>query len=255
MSAAHPPPLARLAVIPARGGSQRIARKNVRRFAGVPMIEYAIRAARASGLFDHIVVSTDDAEIASVARHAGAELPFTRPAHLADAHTATVPVVAHAIPACRALGWRVDTVCCIYPAVPLLPVDALAAGLALLDAGECSYTFPVLRYHAPIQRALRRDAAGRTLPFHPEYAQTRTQDLEAAFHDAGQFYWGHAASWLAGAPLHLNARTLELPAHSVVDIDTPADWARAEALARVRGNPLAAAVQMSAVPSGAEVCA
>lgn len=246
----------RLALIPARGGSQRIPRKNVRPFAGVPMIDYAIRAARASGLFEHVVVSTDDAEIAEQARRAGAELPFLRPADLADAHTPTVPVVAHAIQACRLIGWRVDTVCCLYPAVPLLPADALAAGLALLEAGDCNYTFPVQRYRAPIQRALRRDAAGHTLPFHPEHAQSRTQDLEPAFHDAGQFYWGHAKAWLSGARLHGYARTLLLPDDAAVDIDTPEDWARAEALFLARRAPSqpALAPHPAAAAHDAEVC-
>lgn len=228
--------LARIAVIPARGGSKRIARKNILHFAGVPMLAYAIQAARGTGLFSHVVVSTDDAEVADVARDAGAELPFLRPAELADDRTPTVPVIAHAIKACRALGWRVDVVCCIYPGVPLLPADAIAQGLALLEAGHCAYVFPVLPFRAPIQRALRRESDGRSRPFYPEHAQTRTQDLEPAFHDAGQFYWGHAMAWLDGLSLHGHARTLVLPEDSVVDIDTRADWARAEAafMARAR---------------------
>ncbi|MEO8806910.1 MAG: pseudaminic acid cytidylyltransferase [Burkholderiaceae bacterium] len=219
----------RLAVIPARGGSKRIPRKNILPFAGVPMIGHAIRAARASGLFDHVIVSTDDAQIADVARREGAEVPFMRPAALADDHTATVPVIGHAILACQALGWAVDSVCCLYPAVPLLPPQALAQGLELLDVGECDYVFPVLAFGSPIQRALQRTNDGRTSPFFPEHAQTRTQDLAPAYHDAGQFYWGRAPAWLAGLSLHAHARTLVLPEGSVIDIDTPADWARAEA--------------------------
>jgi len=226
----------RLAVIPARGGSKRIPRKNVRPFAGVPLIAHAIRTARASGLFDHVVVSTDDAEIADVARDAGAELPFLRPAALADDHTGTVPVVGHAIAACRALGWRVEQVCCVYPAVPLLPAAALAEALALLASGDSDYVFPVLAFRSPIQRALRRGDDGRTQPFFPESTQTRTQDLPPAFHDAGQFYWGRAQAWLDGLSLHGNARTLVLPDDSVVDIDTPDDWARAEALFAARSE-------------------
>ncbi len=226
----------RIAVIPARGGSKRIPRKNVRPFAGLPLIAHAIRTARASGLFDHVVVSTDDDEIAEIARRAGAELPFVRPAELADDHTGTVPVVGHAIGACRALGWRVEQVCCIYPAVPLLPVAVLAEALALLASGDSDYVFPVLAFRSPIQRALRRGDDGRTQPFYPESTQTRTQDLPPAFHDAGQFYWGRAQAWLDGLSLHGNARTLVLPDDSVVDIDTPDDWARAEALFAARGE-------------------
>lgn len=224
----------RLAVIPARGGSKRIPRKNIRAFAGRPMIGSAIDLARASGLFDHVVVSTDDAEVADVARQLGAEVPFIRPDELANDHTPTVPVVAHAIRACRELGWRVDTVCCIYPAVPLLQVSDLVAALELLEQGDAPYAFPVLAYRSPIQRALRRDADGRSAPFHPEHAQTRTQDLPPAFHDAGQFYWGRASAWLDGLALHADARTLVLDEGRAVDIDTPADWALAEALFAAR---------------------
>lgn len=223
----------RLAVIPARGGSKRIPRKNIRAFAGRPMIAYAIGAARASGLFDHVVVSTDDAEIAAIAAAEGAELPFTRPADLADDHTPTVPVIAHAIGACRALGWDVQQVCCIYPGVPLIRAEDIAEALRLLDAhGGHGYTFPVTPFPSAIQRALRRGADGRVAPFHPEYVNTRTQDLEPAFHDAGQFYWGQAEAWLAGLSIHANGRAIVLPEWRVVDIDTPADWERAEAMVR-----------------------
>ncbi len=224
----------RIAVIPARGGSKRVPRKNLRPFAGRPMIGYAIGVAQRSGLFERIVVSTDDAEVAAVARTLGADVPFLRPAELADDFTPTVPVIAHAIRACAELSWHARLACCIYPAVPLLQPQTLADALALLEAGDAPYAFPVLAYRAPIQRALRRDLNGRSAPLHPEYMQTRTQDLPAAFHDAGQFYWGRAEAWLAGTPLHADACTLVCDEGSVVDIDTEADWALAEALYRVR---------------------
>ena len=220
----------RLALIPARGGSKRIPRKNVKPFAGQPMIAYAIQGARAAGVFDRIVVSTDDAEIAEIARAHGAELPFTRPASLADDHTGTREVIAHAITACRSLGWTVDEVCCIYPGVPLLRGEDLAAALNLLSPTRAEYVFPVTEFPSAIQRALRRSDDGLTAPFYPEHTQTRTQDLEHAFHDAGQFYWAHAETWLTLPSIHANARTLVLPSWRVVDIDTPADWERAEAL-------------------------
>ena len=224
----------RIAIIPARGGSKRVPRKNIRPFAGRPMIAYAIDAARRSGLFDRIVVSTDDAEVAAAAQREGAAVPFLRPAALADDHTPTVPVIAHAIRTCAELGWRADLACCIYPAVPLLQPETLAAALALLEASDAPYAFPVLAYRAPIQRALKRDAQGRSAPLHPEFALTRTQDLPAAFHDAGQFYWGRSQAWLAGNTLHADACTLVCGEGSVVDIDTEADWALAEALYRLR---------------------
>lgn len=222
----------RLAVIPARGGSKRIPRKNIRDFAGKPMIAYAIDAALASGCFDRMIVSTDEAEIADIARARGAEVPFLRPADLADDHTPTVPVIAHAIAACRDLGWPVETACCIYPGVPLIDPADLAEGLAMLEAAREGYVFPVAPFPSAIQRALRRADDGHVEPFDPRHVATRTQDLEPAYYDAGQFYWGGAEAWLAGLPIHANGRTIVLPEWRVVDIDTPDDWDRAERLYR-----------------------
>jgi pseudaminic acid cytidylyltransferase len=218
----------KLAVIPARGGSKRIPRKNVKPFAGKPMIAYAICAARDAGVFDRIVVSTDDPEIAAVARDWGAELPFVRPAELSDDLTATAPVMAHAI---RALGAPDDAaVCCIYPGVPLLKGADLAAALALYEEGGFDYVFPVIAFSSPIQRALMRGADGAVQSMHPEFAYTRTQDLPPAYFDAGQFYWGRAAAWLAGRSAHLGGRSIVLPEWRAVDIDNADDWVRAEAL-------------------------
>jgi pseudaminic acid cytidylyltransferase len=222
----------RIAVIPARGGSKRIPRKNIKLFAGKPMIAYAIEAARASGLFDHVIVSTDDDEIMAVSTEYGAETPFRRPIELADDFTPTVPVVAHAIEASRAIGFAVDTACCIYPGVPFIEAADLVDGLALLETGDAPYAFPVTSFASPIQRALRRAANGRIAPFDPSHVNTRTQDLEPAFHDAGQFYWGRADAWLSGMNIHANGVSIILPEWRVVDIDTPDDWARAEAMHR-----------------------
>jgi pseudaminic acid cytidylyltransferase len=222
----------KLAVVPARGGSKRIPRKNIRAFAGKPMIAHAIGVAQRSGLFDRILVSTDDAEIAAVARDLGAEVPFVRPRELADDHTPTVPVVAHAIEACASVGWQADAVCCIYPSVPFLRPDDLAEGLRLLESGG-EFAFPVARFPSPVQRALRREADGRCAPLFAELAATRTQDLPEAFHDAGQFYWGRRDAWLAGLNIHLHGRTMVIPEWRVVDIDTLDDWRRAELLHEV----------------------
>ena len=227
-----------LAIIPARGGSKRLPRKNVRAFAGRPMIGYAIKAAAAAGVFARIVVSTDDEEIAAVARSLGAELPFTRPASLADDFTPTVPVIAHAV---DAMALPADAaVCCIYPAVPLLDAGDLRQGLELLELQgpeARDYVFPVAAYPSPVQRALVREADGRTRPLHPQFAATRTQDLEPAYFDAGQFYWARAATWRAGGAIHARARTFVVPEWRVVDIDTAADWQRAETLYRSKALP------------------
>lgn len=223
-----------VAVIPARGGSKRVPRKNVRNFAGQPMIGYAIRAAADAGVFDRIVVSTDDDEIAAIAHDLGAELPFVRPAALADDATPTVPVIAHAV---SALGLGAEAaVCCIYPAVPLLRPADLREGLELLRVAGQGYVFPVAAYPSAVQRALERRPDGSTRPLYPQFAATRTQDLEPAFFDAGQFYWAHAATWREGGVIHAQARTFVLPEWRVVDIDSPGDWVRAEALYRLLGS-------------------
>jgi len=220
----------KLAIIPARGGSKRIPRKNIKPFHGRPMIAYAIRAALASGVFDRVVVSSDDAEIVEVAKNLGAEVPFVRPDDLADDHTPTVPVIAHAIQTCQALGWDVRDICCIYPGVPFISAADLCAAHDMLNDEASGYVFPVTQFPSPVQRAMRRMPDGRVQPFQPEHAATRTQDLEPGFFDAGQFYWGKAEAWISGLNIHLNGRTLVIPEWRVVDIDTDADWERAELL-------------------------
>jgi len=225
-----------LAILPARGGSKRIPRKNIRPFAGRPMLAWPLAAAREAGCFARIVVSTDDAEIAEVARGEGAEVPFLRPAGLADDFTPTAAVVAHAV---EALGCGPDTaVCCIYPTAPFLTAADLLRGLELLQAGGPSFVFPVARYAFPIQRALRRGADGRIEMFDPASFATRSQDLEEAWHDAGQFYWARAATWSAGGPVFRpDAVGLELPRYRVQDIDTEEDWRRAELMHRALQDP------------------
>lgn len=217
-----------LCVIPARGGSKRIPRKNIRPFHGRPIIGWSIEVARDSGLFGRIVVSTDDPEIAEIARAAGAEVPFVRPADLATDQAATVPVIAQAV---AALAVAPDTpVCCLYATAPFLRADDLAEGLRLLQAGA-SYAMAVTRFDYPIQRALRRGADGAVAMMDPALMQVRSQDLEPAWHDAGQFYWARAATWAAEVPVFgPGAHGVALPSHRVVDIDTEDDWTRAEAL-------------------------
>lgn len=219
-----------IAIIPARGGSKRIPRKNIKAFNGKPMIAHAITAAKASALFEHVVVSTDDEEIAAIAQEWGAETPFVRPEELADDYTATVPVIAHAIQKCRSLGWEFEHVCCIYPATPFLQAMDLQAALENLLGCDADYCFPVTEFPSAIQRALRRAADGKMQPFYPQYETTRTQDLETAYHDAGQFYWGKASAWLDNPTIHTGGIGYVIPNWRVVDIDTPEDWQRAEVM-------------------------
>ena len=225
-----------IAIIPARGGSKRIPRKNIKEFCGKPMIAYAITAAKESGLFEHIVVSTDDEEIAQIATTWGAETPFVRPVELANDYTATVPVIVHAIEDCRNLGWKFNQVCCIYPGVPFIQIDDLKQALGHMNITEADYCFPVAEYPSAIQRALKRLSNGKMQPFYPEFELTRTQDLGLAYYDAGQFYWGKTEAWISNPKVHSNGLGYIIPNWRVVDIDTPEDWLRAELIYRAITN-------------------
>lgn len=216
-----------ICVIPARGGSKRIPRKNIREFAGKPLISWSIEAARDAGIFDRVVVSTDDAEIADVARAAGAEVPFVRPEMYSNDYAGTIPVVAHAI---GEVGLGSGLVCCLYATAAFVqPSDLIAGRDSLVDAPTAEYSVAVTTFDFPIQRALKFHSDGRMRMFNREYENTRSQDLEEAWHDAGQFYWGRAGAWLGGLPIfNSGAVPVALPRHRVQDIDTLEDWERAE---------------------------
>lgn len=215
-------------MIPARGGSRRVPRKNVKDFCGRPMIAWSIEAALESGCFDRVIVSTDDDEIGEVATAWGADVPFRRPADLSDDFTPTIPVVAHAIRWQQQSG-AVEQACCIYATAPFVRPEDLRAALSLLDGHCADYAFTATTFEFPIQRAIRIDGEGRVSMFQPEHMMTRSQDLEEAFHDAGQFYWGRAEAWLAGRPIFgPQSVALALERQRVQDIDTTEDWDRAE---------------------------
>jgi pseudaminic acid cytidylyltransferase len=221
-----------IAIIPARGGSKRIPRKNIKEFRGKPMIAWSIEAAKTSGLFDRIVVSTDDAEISDVAREWGAEAPFVRSADLSDDYAGTVEVIAHATQWALGQGIDVDAVCCIYATAPFVQAEDIKRGLAALESGEWAYAFTVTDFAAPILRAFKQSADGGVEMYFPEHFPTRSQDLPAALHDAAQFYWGRASAWLAGKHIFAeHSIPVVLPRWRVQDIDTQDDWVRAEMLA------------------------
>lgn len=227
----------RLAVLPARGGSKRIPRKNIRPFCGKPIILWPIGVALESGLFDRIIVSTDDEEIAEVARSGGAEVPFVRPADLSNDTTGTTEVVAHAITWAIDQGLKVSEVCCIYPTAPMITVEDLRAGQALLETGRWSFVFTATDFAAPIFRAFHQTEEGGVEMFDPSHFTTRSQDLPRALHDAGQFYWGKPASWLSGEVLFgPKSAPLIIPRWRVQDIDVPNDWRRAESMFRALGG-------------------
>lgn len=223
----------RIAVIPARGGSKRIPRKNIHPFCGKPIIAYSIEAAQASGLFDEIIVSTDDEEIAEVARQIGAKVPFVRPKEISDDHTGTNAVVKHAIAWLIERGNDVTHACCIYATAPLIQARYLREAHAALTGSDAAFAFSVTSYAFPIQRALRMTSAGRVDALHPEHRMTRSQDLEPAYHDAGQFYWGTVAAFLEDVPVFSERSIgIVLPRHLVQDIDTIEDWEQAEYMFR-----------------------
>lgn len=222
-----------VAIIPARGRSKRIPYKNVREFCGKPMIAWSIEAAKASGCFDQIIVSTDDEEIASVAREWGATAPFMRPAELSDDFTGTLPVIHHAVEWLNQNDAQVEYACCLYATAPFVSAKDLQKGLQLIKDAGSSYAFSVTSYAFPIQRAIRITKNERVAMFNPEHFQTRSQDLEEAWHDAGQFYWGSAKAWCEELPIFgEDSVPVKLPRHRVQDIDTPEDWIRAEWLCR-----------------------
>ena len=233
----------RLAIFPARGGSKRIPRKNVAPFAGRPMLSWAVSAAVDSGVFDDIVVSTDDEEIAESAVAAGAAVPFRRPSSLADDYAPARAVFIHALEEMERLkGAHYAEVCGIFPTAPFLTPDDLRSAHKVLDeTKEALFVFSAATYTFPIQRALRFEPGGGVALYQPEHITTRSQDLEEAFHDAGQFYWGRREAFLSGHPMFsAQSRPYFLPRSRVQDIDTPEDWDVAERLF---------AIQLQAAPA------
>ncbi|MGZ0781883.1 pseudaminic acid cytidylyltransferase [Pseudomonas saponiphila] len=221
-----------IAIIPARGGSKRIARKNLKAFDGVPMLARSIDKALSCGLFGQVVVSTDDPEIAQLALACGAEVPFIRPPALADDYTGTAAVIVHALQALQEQGREYEYACCIYATAPLLQKRYLRQGLeALMRHPDKGFAFSVCGFGFPVQRALILDEQGALDALYPQFRQSRSQDLPAAYQDAAQFYWGRSQAWLEGEAL-FSPRSLPviLPRHLVQDIDTEEDWRRAEYL-------------------------
>jgi len=224
----------KIAVIPARGGSKRIPRKNIKDFCGKPMIAWSIEAAKTSGLFDHIIVSTDDAEIAEVAEQWGAEVPFMRPDELSNDFAGTTEVIAHATQWAIDQGYDVDAVCCIYATAPFVQVADLKRGWEAIASGDWAYAFTVTDFAGPIFRSFKQTAEGGIEMFLPEHFSTRSQDLPTALHDAGQFYWGRPSAWIEGKRIFDRySIPVLIPRWRVQDIDTQEDWERAEILAPI----------------------
>lgn len=220
-----------ICVIPARGGSKRIPRKNIKYFYGKPIIAYSIEAALLSGCFDKVIVSTDDDEIAELAIRCGAEVPFIRPDTLSDDYAGTTSVIRHAIEWLVDKGENLQLVCCLYATAPFVSADYIKQGLRQLNDTGAAYAFSVTSYAFPIQRAFKIGSELGIEMFNPEHFNTRSQDLEDAWHDAGQFYWGRVEAWLIEKVIFgADSTAVILPRHCVQDIDTIEDWERAEGL-------------------------
>ena len=220
-----------IAVIPARGGSKRIPRKNIKPFCGKPMIAYSIEAAIRAGIFDEIIVSTDDEEIADIAKNAGASVPFMRPKELSDDFTATGAVVEHAIKFLQARGDRIKFVCTIYATAPLIDEIYIKLGLEKLRASNAKNAFSCTSMPFPIWRTFKIAKDGRCEMFWRENFDKRSQDLEEAYQDAGQFYWTNLDAPSSDEIFFgRDSIAIVLPRHLVQDIDTPQDWIRAEFL-------------------------
>ncbi len=222
------------AIIPARGGSRRIPRKNIREFAGKPMIAHSILCALQSSLFDRVLVSTDDAEISQIARDFGAEVPFVRPAELSDDHVSTNAVISHGVEWLQSQGVHLTAVCSIYATAPFLHAEDIKRGLETLEAGDWQYVFSATTYAYPIFRSFRQNAGDGVEMFYPEHFPARSQDFPEAFHDAGQFYWGRPQAWLNRLRAFEKWSTIvRIPRWRVQDIDNLEDWARAEIIWQV----------------------
>lgn len=226
----------KIAVIPARGGSKRIPRKNIKIFDGFPMIAYAIKAAISSNLFDLVIVTTDDDEIAQVAKSYGALVPFIRPAELSDDQTVTVPVIGHAVNWFIQQGHHIDAACCIYPCVPFLTTEHLIHSYKYFEQTKAEYVYPVIEFQTSPWQAMVFPEAGPMKFIYPEYELTRTQDLSKCYVDAGLFYWGRSESWTNGRRMHSNGYGYVIDNKNVVDIDTIEDWKRAELISRIMKN-------------------
>lgn len=224
-----------IAVIPARGGSKRIPRKNIRNFLGKPVIAYSIAAAKSSGIFKKVVVSTDNDEIASVAKMYGAEVPFVRSSRLSDDYATTADVMKDAVQRMLVLSPQSEYFCCIYATAPFVTAEMIQRGYSFVTSGDWDYAFSATSFGFPIQRAFGILPSGGVLMFQPEHNLTRSQDLPQAYHDAGQFYWGSKSAWLTQKPIFSSSSMpVVLPRKEVQDIDTEEDWELAEILHRYR---------------------
>jgi pseudaminic acid cytidylyltransferase len=218
-----------LAIIPARGGSKRIPKKNIKLFSGKPMISYSIQAAIQAGIFDDVIVSTDSQEIAQMAIRSGANVPFMRPAKLADDFATTADVLLHAIDYYNDQGKKIDFFCCIYATAPFIRLSDIIKGYETLRSKNATSVFTVTSFSYSIFRALKINKNGTISMFWPENINVRSNDLPEAYHDAGQFYWANTVKFYEAKSLFAkDSLPIVLPRYIAQDIDTMEDWENAE---------------------------
>lgn len=214
-----------LCIIPARGGSKRIPRKNVKSFLGKPMLAYSIEAAMATNLFDEVMVSTDDDEIAEVARQYGAKVPFMRSSETANDFATTADVLHEVIDKYKELGREFDNFCCVYATAPMVQSKDIISAYNRLQSSDFTIVYPVVQFSYPIWRCLDLAEDGSMKRHWPEYENSRSQDLPKEYHDTGTFYWHKTKKWLAG---NIKVGGIEVDETTVQDIDTESDWKIAE---------------------------
>lgn len=221
----------KVAVIPARAGSKRIPGKNIKVFCGSPIISYSIQSALNSKIFDRVIVSTDDEEIAKISKEYGADVPFMRPKSLSDDYCGIGVVMQHAVQFCVDEAMPLDFACCIFATAPFIQCKELEKGAEIIQNRDFDYVFSATSFSSPIQRAMYLTPQNVVKMVSPENFNTRSQDLEQAWHDAGQFYWGKTDAWLKNKPIFSsNSSVVKIPRNRVQDIDDIEDWRQAELL-------------------------
>ena len=225
-----------IAIIPARGGSKRIPRKNIKFFGGAPIISYPIQELIKSNIFDSIYVSTDDSEIAEIAKYCGAKVPSLRSKKLADDITTTVEVIQAAIIDFGLDKQKTRQICCVYPTTPFLNSEDVQQGLKILQEGDWDYVISANKLNFLPQRTFMVGPNKRVKQHFDQFENKRTQDIDPSYRDAAQFYWGRASTWLARLPIFSSKSTIiEILRENTFDIDTMEDWDRAESLLKYEG--------------------
>lgn len=218
-----------IAIIPARGGSKRIPKKNIKDFLGKPIIAYSIEMALNTKLFSKVIVSTDDQEIQGVAIKYGAEVPFIRPKEIADDFTGTHEVIGHAVKWLEDNGETMDYVCCIYPTAPLIQKDDLIKGFEIIKTGKWNSIIAATNFSYPIFRSFKNLPDGGLKMIFPEHYNSRSQDFPEVYHDAGLFCWSEPETWKAPPEGYSEKNSIvKIPSYRIQDIDTLDDWKKAE---------------------------